>query len=388
MPRKPKPRPRQRRPYGGGSISVAADGAIRARTAPDADGRRRSRTFRPGQQAAAEAWLLAVASPAQPVEAAPPVTLGDWRAFWLDTYVRPFAPPNTVHWATYALDKLAPLDGAPLADVRTSALQEIVGRLGVRGATTQGIVGYWRRCLAAAVHDELIARNPAVPLITPRAEPRTARRFVTPAEAQALLRASVGHRFEAAYALLLGCGLRIGEVLGLSWQHVELGAQRAYVCRQWTNSHWRELPKGRTPRWISLPPAVVAALIRHRNAQPEGCALVLQSPLNRSGRPRRDAGSGPWPYSRKVVADDLAALVAALGLPGLTTHAARRGYITALLDGGVPAAVVAQLAGHADPSITLRAYAQATDAGREQATRLIGEYLGETAPEDASGAVS
>lgn len=225
--------------------------------------------------AEAEAWLDAQVNPQPPSAPTTTVTLGDWAAYWLATYVEPFSPPNTQHWARYALGLLAPLDAVPLADLRQSALQERVGQLAVAPSTVQGVVGYWRRCLDAAVYDELISRNPAARLIVPKAAPREARRFVTPAEARLLLAAIRGHRFEAAYALLLGCGLRIGEVLGLRWEHVDLAAGRAWIQWQWTNSHWRDLPKGRRARHVTLPPAVVAALIRHRNNQPEDRKSVV-----------------------------------------------------------------------------------------------------------------
>lgn len=382
MPRKPKPKPRQRRPYGGGSISVAADGAIRARTAPDADGRRRSRTFRPGQQAAAEAWLLAVAAPAQPVEAAAPVTLGDWRAFWLDTYVRPFAPPNTVHKYAWALDKLAALDAVPLDQLRPSTIQTAVATLGIAPAGVQAVVGVWRRCLEAAVDDELIARNPARRVAVPRAPKRPPARHVTAEEVAALRAAIVGHRFEAAYALALGCGLRIGEILGLHWEHVDAERGRIWVQWQWTNSHWRDTPKSGAPHWVPMPPFVRSALLRHRRQQPPGAVLVLESPhprrkTNRDGKPR--------PWSRETVAAELAQIVASLKLPHLTNHAARHGLSSALLDGGASPAVIAERLGNT-PAVVLQAYAHATREGRRLADDLTAAYLGEDGPARVSDA--
>jgi integrase len=353
-------------------------GRIRARLPGPA---RPAREFPAGHMAEATAWLDAALAPGAPDTTAP-VTLREWTGVWYQTYVAPLRPPNTARWYRYALQRLGGLYGVPVADVRASALQGVVAQVGATldPATVQGIVGVWRRCLAAAVEDELIARNPAARLTLPRSAPRVVKRHVTPAEIAALWPAITGHRFEAAYALLLGCGLRIGEVLGLAWEHVDLAGRRAWIQRQWTNSHWRELPKSRRPRWVRLPDPVVRALIRHRNAQPAGAIYVMQSPHATSFGPRkrerRQAEVRPW--SAQVVGRDLRALIDA------TPHAFRRGLVSALLDGGASPAIVADIVGHADPATTLRHYAAQSPEARAQADELVDRYLGGD-PEAAAG---
>jgi integrase len=330
--------------------------------------------------AEARAWLDAAVAPATP-ETTAPVTLREWTGVWYQTYVAPVLAPNTARHYRYLLQQLAPLYGAPLADLRPSQFQAIVGRFAARAgpSTVQQAVGVWKRCLDAAVDDELLARNPIRRLTLPKAPPRRARRHVAPREAAILLRAIVGHRFEAAYALLLGCGLRIGEVLGLAWAHVDLDERRAWIERQWTDGRWRELPKGRNPHDIRLPPRVVTALKRHRAAQQPGALLVMQSPY-----PRRKTGA-VQPWSAFVVRSDLHALVAELGLDDLTPHSARHGLASALLDGGATAADIADRLGHSDPSITMKSYTHVSPEGRDRADALIDAYLAGDAPEDVSG---
>jgi integrase len=379
VPRKRKSPPKAaRRQRGSGSLSVAADGTIRARLPACVDVRRPAREFRPGQLAEATAWLDGhlnhVAPPTTPAD----ITLEAWAGQWWETYVEPVSAPNTARHYLYLLQQLAPLYGRPVAEIRPSALQGIVAAFAARvgAATAQQAAGVWRRMLEAAVDDELIVRNPAKRLVLPKAPPRSARRHVTPREAAMLRAAIVGHRFEAAYALLLGCGLRIGEVLGLSWANVDLHGRRAWIQRQWTNGQWRELPKGRNPHWIRLPPAVVSALIRHRNAQPDGATLVMQSPY------RRKKTGAVQPWSAFVVATDLHALVRSLGLDDLTPHAARHGLASALLDGGASPAEIAERLGHSDPAITLRSYVHGSQDGAARADALIDAYLSGGEPSD------
>lgn len=379
MPRKKAPPPKPtRRQRGTGSIAVLADGTIRARLPSAIDPKRPAREFRSGQMAEAVAWLDAVLNPQPAVRLTSTVTVADWGDLWHTTYVVPLSAPNTARWYLYALQQLATLYGTPLADVRPSALQGIVGQIGTHldAATVQAVAGVWRRCFEAAVDDDVIAKNPARRLVLPRIPPRSMKRHVTPSEVAALWPEIHGTRFEAAYALMLGCGLRIGEILGLSWANVDRAGHRAWIQRQWTNSHWRELPKGRNPHWVHLPDRVMAALIRHQDRQPEGATLVMQSPHSRhfGPSPRRQAEIRPW--AAQTVARELAAIVAKLKLDPMTSHAGRRGLVTALLDGGVSPAIVAERVGHADPTTTLRHYAGRSADARKAADALVDQYLG------------
>lgn len=373
MPRRrPPPKPK-RRPRGTGSLSVASDGTIRARLPSAINKRRTAREFRPGQLAEATAWLDSFVFP-QILSAVPEtVTLHWWINTWWETYVEPIRPPNTSKWYRYALRQLQPLYETLLPDLRPSALQGVVGTLvgRVDAATVQGVVGVWRRCLEAAIDDEHLTRNPAKRLTVPKATKRPPARHVTADEIAVLWPAIRGKRFEAAYAIILGCGLRIGEVLGLHWRHVDFDARRIWVETQFTNGHWRPLPKAANPHHVPMPPAVMAALMRHQKTQPEGSTLVMQSP-HRGKLTKRERAPRPW--SRNAVAADLAEIVKALGLDGLTPHAGRHGLATHLMEHGVSPPVIAERLGNS-PGVVLSTYGHATPGGRKQADELVDTYL-------------
>ncbi len=384
MARRPKPPdPPPRRAYGTGSISVAADGTIRARLPKRLDPKRTAKEFPPGHLAEAVAWLDQHLHP-RPAEtaASPATTLGDWTGHWWQTFVEPIHPPNTAKWYLYALQKLEPLYGVPVATVRPSALQGVVGALtaSIDAATVQGIAGVWRRCLDAAIDDDLLTKNPARKLSLPKAPRRPPARHITPDEIALLWPAIRGHRFEAAYAIVLGCGLRIAEILGLHWEHVDFVNRRIWVQWQFTNGHWRDLPKGRNPHWAPMPEPVAEALRRHQASQPPGCVLVLQSP-HRGKVGKREKKPRPW--SRHAVADDLDAIVAKLGLDELTPHSGRHGLATHLMSAGVPAPVIAERLGNS-PLVVVQTYGHATPGGRARADELVEQYLATEAPEPVS----
>lgn len=389
-PRKPRWPVLPKRPYGTGSLSRdQTSGEIRARLPKAVSPTRKSRLFAPDALAEAAAWLDGHLRPAE-ATASPADTLGNWAGHWHLTYVAPIRPTTTARVYLWALDKLTPLYGISINEVRTSALQTIVGQLAgeIEPPTLLAVIGVWRRCFEAAIDDGLIARNPTRGLQTPPvvSRPPSERRHITPAEVGLLWPAIRGHRFEAAYALMLGCGLRIGEILGLSWEYVDLDGGRAWIERQFTEGVWRPMPKGRNPHWVPLPPAVVAALRRHRAAQAVGAVLVMQSAYGRRALADRDGT--PWPWSRATVVSDLADLLEALEIAPATPHAGRHGLASYWLDNGVPPAVVAERLGHANAGITLAVYAHAGADGRQRADELTDRLLGQTAPDGVSAGVS
>lgn len=92
---------------------------------------------------------------------------------------------------------------------------------GYARASLEKIRGVLIQVLRHAERQGLVARNVAALVPTP-AGPRTEGRSLTVEQARVLLAAAAGHPLEAAFVLGLTCGLRPGELLGLTWEDVDL----------------------------------------------------------------------------------------------------------------------------------------------------------------------
>ena len=64
----------------------------------------------------------------------------------------------------------------------------------------------------------------------------------------------------------------------------------------------------------------------------------------------------------------------ALGLPYVTPHSARHAFISTLQARGVEVGLVAQLAGHSDPAVTLSVYTHAVRDGSGAVAALETAY--------------
>ena len=106
-----------------------------------------------------------------------------------------------------------------------------------------------RRGLGQAVREGIVSRNIAALSTAPRIRARQGR-TLTVDQAQQLLDAAVGHRFEAAVLLALAYGLRRGEVLGLDWSALDWKAGTLGVAHGVKRVKDRDASSGRQTRLV------------------------------------------------------------------------------------------------------------------------------------------
>ena len=87
-----------------------------------------------------------------------------------------------------------------------------------------------RSALNTAIRWRLVTANAATLMDAPRTTSREIRPL-TPDEAKALLTATRDDPLDAFATVALGCGLRLGEALGLQWTDVDLEAGTLHVRR-------------------------------------------------------------------------------------------------------------------------------------------------------------
>lgn len=219
----------------------------------------------------------------------------------------------------------------PLYEVGTDKVELYLSRLrtgegAVSPATVQrqaaSLSGFFRAALdAGVVRDNPVrrARLPKVQQFEPHA--------MTPADVDRVI-ARVPDHARTAFVLLADLGLRLGELLALTWQHVaEDGSQVAIVGTK----------SGRT-RAVPVPArarALLVSLRKARIAPMSGTDHVLAKPRSKSRLQRlfREAAKGA-------------------GLPvtpdspvGVRIHDIRHAYASALARNGVPLSVIAALIG-------------------------------------------
>ncbi|WP_408992252.1 tyrosine recombinase XerC [Streptomyces sp. 1268] len=174
-------------------------------------------------------------------------------------------------WRLHIVPHLGQL---PLRSIAATDLRAFIAKLESTVSSVdyqRGILSELSAILEAAADDKRLARNPmhAKSVRWPKS-PRQ-RRDAWPMDTALRVRDAISERNRIAVVVGLGCGLRRGEVFGLSPEDIDYGRGLLHVRRQVQAIHGRlyfALPKGKEIRTVDLPPSVVAELKRHIEAFP------------------------------------------------------------------------------------------------------------------------
>jgi integrase len=236
-----------------------------------------------------------------------------------------------------------------LQQLTPARLNQLYGELGesLAPSTVRVCHSILRRAFADAVKWNRLARNPADAASPPRSRSRSMRTWSAEE-----LRRFIDHvrddRLYAAWHTLAMTGLRRGELLGLTWDAVDLKTGRLAITRALVPAKGGpELTEPKTAsgrRNVALDPGTVAALREHRKRQLEE-RLAWGSAYRDCGFVFcREDGPPVWP------ADFSAAFkrhVKAAGLPVIRLHDLRHTHATLALEAGVHPKVVSERLGHA-----------------------------------------
>jgi integrase len=338
-------------------------------------------------------------------------TVGQYMTYWLREVVKPNLAPKTYErYEAFTRLHIVPYIGTKRLDkLQVRDIRQWLNKLAqVCQCCAQGKDAAWpqakRRCCAigqcchavlsprsrtdardtlraaytCAVEDELITRNPVAVIRLPA--PRTRkRRWWTVDDARRFLESvrSAGEPLYAAFVLILVLGLRKGEVLGLTWELVDLDAAELYVGEQVQRvDHQllrRQVKTETSEAPLPLPELCVAAL-KIRRAQQE-------TDRGRAGRAWIDTGLvfttrhgtalEPRNFTRSFDRCIIKAQV-----PRITVHGTRKtcGSLLAALD--VHPRVAMQILRHSKIAVTMEIYTEVPSAATREALKKLGQWLG------------
>ena len=261
-----------------------------------------------------------------------------------------------------------------------------------------------KQILAKAVDYDIILRNPCDRVEAPKIDVAD-RRSLTTSEArdfQAIVEEAEFEAYEAfgdmtrreqrptilrglssvgniiGVRIAFATGMRRGELMGLTWSHVDLENGHIRVAQSMTAFNELKEPKSEAgKRVIAIDPITVESLRTWKQFQADALAILELKQSKDTPVCCSDKGGflNPTNYSRWW-----RAFAEAHGFKGLKLHELRHTQATQLVANGVDMKTVQYRLGHSSATLTMNLYAHALPENDEKAAALIGNLFS-SAPE-------
>lgn len=327
------------------------------------------------------------------------ISLGEWLNLCLEVYMKNSLKQSTyLSYESYIRVHLKPaLGNVQLRDLSPRLLQEYYNyKAETEGLSPKTIINinlFLHKALSYAVTEGYIVSNPAASINLPRGN-KPQIEILTRDEQAKLIRASYQHRYGVFIRLVLFTGLRLGELLGLRWEDLDMQSNLLHIRR--TLNRLNKVKKPTIPgesrteiviqppksqnsiRSIPLLPAVMQDLLNWRNVQRSDQAIA--------GEQYQDSGmivTNPFGgfIEPRTFKDHYNQILTLAGLRHFTFHALRHTFASRAMEQGMEAKTLSVLLGHASVSFTMDTYAHVlTDYKRESMALMEDLYSMDQTP--------
>lgn len=318
------------------------------------------------------------------------ITLADWLELWLHTYMKNRLKQSTyVSYRGYITNHFIPAIGSvKLKEVTSKLLQDFYNYKLEHGLSPKTILNLnlcLHKALKQAVLDKYLSFNPCDAVTLPRNE-KPQIEVLTREEQYQLMQTSYHFRYGVFIRLTLATGLRMGELLGLKWEDIDLRSGMLQVRRtlnrltkmeQDSSGSSTEIvfqtPKSKNSiRSIPLMKPIVEELKQWQTVQKQDADLAGTAYQNLGMVVSNPLGMYIEPRTFKDYYDQI---LKASGIGHFTFHALRHTFATRALEQKMDSKTLSTILGHYSVSFTLDTYAHVLDNHKREGMQLMEELF-------------
>lgn len=282
-----------------------------------------------------------------------PTTLrtGTWIMQYIQTYKKNLRP-RTLSLYLCTMEKIAPIADIPLQKLNGMDVQQLINSLQgqISSSYIKKVYQLLNMAINKAVALDILSKNPMVTVEHPAVVQKKIQIF-TIEEVHRLLDYTKAHgrnRLHAEILLAAYTGLRIGELLALTWRDISpdfVRVTKTLVADGHGVLYVQNATKtSNSYREVSIPYTLYQALMEWKEKSRATTGLLFKT----------STGKYIFPSNERLA---FQAVQQAVGIsPFRSFHALRHTHASQLLAGGVPIAEVSKRLGHASPTITLSTY--------------------------------
>ena len=315
------------------------------------------------------------------------LTVGEWLDIWTQDYLGGVKASTAYLYKKNVELYIAPrLGNIKLEALNAHTVQHFYNRLvsptdpavnPLSAKTVKNIHGVFHKAMQQAVLSGYLRVNPTDAC----ALPRVIKKEMHPLEEDqvaAFLKEIQGSPHEYLYKIALFTGLREGEILGLSWEHIDLENGILTVKRQLRKEqkkggqYYFSLPKNNRTRCLSLAPSVVF-LFRLQKLKQNGMRLEAGDAWQENGLVFSNQTGGYLSY--RTVYDCFKRIMKKIGAPATRFHDLRHTYAVACIKSGDDIKTVQENLGHATAACTLDVYGHVTKQMKQDSAQRMEQFI-------------
>jgi len=333
------------------------------------------------------------------------LTVGSWLETWLEEYVKPSNKPRTLEYYSGIVRNwiIPTLGTTPLKNLKAIDVDRLLakGKAGLLSVprtdengnvirkslsydSLRGIRNTLRRSCNIAIRKGHLAENPVYQTEPPKQEQREVVHLTTDQVVKLFEKcADPKAEFGTLVYLGLNTGMRIGELLGLTWDNVDLESEEISVTQQLQRIdkafRLTDLKTGtKTRRRLALSAAAAEALRAHKSRK-DAASQPCEHRLPSLGDLLVFTTSEGKPIHAKDIDTGLKALCKSAGVPPVSFHKLRHTVATRMAESGIPLDVIRDQLGHSQISLTINTYRHFIPAKQRQAVETLAGLYDEAA---------
>ena len=298
----------------------------------------------------------------------------DWLSEWLDLYVKPCTKIRTYNkYKTQIQLHIIPTLGEfDLRELTASVLQRFTVNLGEKGLsanTINCIISVLKSSLKRAVLLGVTNKQFTMAIVRPKGQEKQVDCFTKDEQRkieQYILKNNKTRLF--GVVLCLYTGLRIGELLSLTWDDVDLQKGIITVSKScydsWQNGKYQKVidtPKTYSSKRIIPIPSQLLLLLREHKKNSSGKYVVYS---------QQEQGVQIRSYQKSFEL-----LLKRLNLSHKGFHSLRHTFATRALECGMDVKTLSEILGHKNPMVTLNRYAHSMLEHKTEMMNRVGKLL-------------
>lgn len=270
---------------------------------------------------------------------------------------------STIQSYKYAVSKFSNISELKIRDIKRAHIQKIVDDLVKEGLMFKTVHGHMSKIkLILQYYKDNFNLNYTLfdSIKIPKDKKDSTKKALTKKQLDELLKKLDGNKYYLVVLIAATCGLRCGEILGLTWNDVDLKKGCLKLNKQWKvdkktkKSTFGSLKGNNSYREVPIPPNTVKILKKYKSN-----GLI-------------DLNKRIAPFSNSAIKLYLNPLLKEIS--GITLHELRHTYATMLVSNEIDFKTAAKFLGH-DVKQTMQTYSHVTDEMIKKATDKISDIF-------------